>query len=61
MDGPKEGHNGASAHVGMREMEEAILPPFREAINAGALSVMSSYNEIDGILLLLTTTYLPKS
>lgn len=43
------GHNGASAHVGMREMEEAILPPFREAINAGALSVMSSYNEIDGI------------
>lgn len=42
------GHNGASAHVGMREMEEAILPPFREAINAGALSVMSSYNEIDG-------------
>lgn len=43
------GHNGASAHVGMREMEEAILPPFRKAINAGALSVMSSYNEIDGI------------
>ena len=43
------GHNGASAHVGIREMEEAILPPFREAINAGALSVMSSYNEIDGI------------
>ena len=42
------GHNGASAHVGMREMEEAILPPFREAIDAGALSVMSSYNEIDG-------------
>ena len=43
------GHNGASAHVGTREMEEAILPPFREAIHAGALSVMSSYNEIDGI------------
>lgn len=43
------GHNGASAHVGTREMEEAILPPFREAINAGALSVMSSYNEIDGV------------
>ena len=43
------GHNGASAHVGTREMEEYILPPFREAIHAGALSVMSSYNEIDGI------------
>lgn len=43
------GHNGASAHVGTREMEEAILPPFRMAINAGAQSVMSSYNEIDGV------------
>ena len=29
-------------------MEEAIFPPFREAVGAGALSVMSSYNEIDG-------------
>lgn len=43
------GHNGGSAHVGNREMEEAIYPPFREAVSAGALSVMSSYNEIDGI------------
>ena len=43
------GHNGGSAHVGKREMEEAIYPPFREAVAAGALSVMSSYNEIDGI------------
>ena len=43
------GHNGGSAHVGNREMEEAIYPPFREAVTAGALSVMSSYNEIDGI------------
>lgn len=43
------GHNGGSAHVGNREMEETIYPPFREAVAAGALSVMSSYNEIDGI------------
>lgn len=43
------GHNGGSAHIGSREMEEAIYPPFREAVTAGALSVMSSYNEIDGI------------
>lgn len=42
------GHNGGTAHIGDREMEEAIYPPFREAIAAGALSVMSSYNEIDG-------------
>lgn len=43
------GHNGGTAHIGEREMEEAIYPPFREAVSAGALSVMSSYNEIDGI------------
>lgn len=43
------GHNGASAHIGNRELEEAILPPFRRAVNAGAMSVMTSYNEIDGI------------
>ena len=42
------GHNGGSAHVPIRELEENVLPPFREAISAGALSVMSSYNEIDG-------------
>ncbi len=43
------GHNGSTANVGKREMEEVVLPPFREAVKAGALSVMSSYNEIDGI------------
>lgn len=43
------GHNGGSAHVGKRELEEAIYPPFHEAVVAGALSVMSSYNEIDGV------------
>ena len=42
------GHNGGTAHIGERELEEAIFPPFREAVGAGALSVMSSYNEIDG-------------
>lgn len=42
------GHNGGTAHLGERELEEAIFPPFREAVGAGALSVMSSYNEIDG-------------
>lgn len=43
------GHNGGSSHIGDREMEEAVYPPFREAVATGALSVMSSYNEVDGI------------
>lgn len=43
------GHNGGSALLGEYEMESSILPPFKDAVKAGALSVMSSYNEIDGI------------
>ncbi|GAB1358300.1 glycoside hydrolase family 3 N-terminal domain-containing protein [Porphyromonadaceae bacterium] len=42
------GHNSGRANVGEREMEEHVLPPFRRAVEAGALSVMSSYNEVDG-------------
>ena len=33
----------------MRELHENFLPPFKKAIDAGALSVMTSYNSIDGI------------
>jgi len=43
------GHNGGSAHIGKRELNQRILPPFKSAIKAGAQMVMSSYNEIDGV------------
>lgn len=43
------GQNGAPSYLGTRELHENFLPPFRRAINAGALSVMTSYNSIDGI------------
>lgn len=43
------GHNGASAHIGRRELHSDILTPFKECISAGAKLVMTSYNEIDGI------------
>ena len=34
----------------MRELREVFLRPFKEAIEkAGAISVMASYNEIDGV------------
>lgn len=46
---PESGHNAGAAHVGDRELHEFLLPPFKEAVKAGALSVMSSYNEIDGV------------
>ena len=46
---PESGHNAGAAHIGDRELHEFILPPFKEAVKAGALSVMSSYNEIDGV------------
>lgn len=46
---PEGGHNGNSAIVGKRELHEVFLPPFKAAIDAGALSVMTAYNSIDGI------------
>ncbi len=46
---PEGGHNGNSAIVGKRELHEVFLPPFKETIDAGALSVMTAYNSIDGV------------
>lgn len=46
---PEGGHNGNTAFVGNRELHENFLPPFKAAIDAGALSVMTAYNSIDGI------------
>ncbi len=43
------GHNCAPAHIGPRELKEVLLPVFHSAIEAGAQSVMTSYNEIDGV------------
>ena len=46
---PEGGHNAGSVHAGEFDLHEFFYPPFKEAVKAGALSVMSSYNEIDGI------------
>ena len=46
---PEGGQNGNYASVGARDLPQNFLPPFQEAIDAGALSVMTSYNSIDGI------------
>lgn len=46
---PEGGHNGNTTIIGPRDLHENFLPPFKAAIDAGALSVMTSYNSIDGV------------
>lgn len=47
---PESGMNCAPANVSERELREVFLSPFKKAIQeGGAISVMASYNEIDGI------------
>lgn len=46
---PEGGQNGNYSVVGRRDLLQNFLPPFEAAVKAGALSVMSSYNSIDGI------------
>jgi len=43
------GKNGAPLHCGDHELREIHLEPFRQAIAAGAQSVMAAYHEIDGL------------
>ncbi|MEO6359943.1 MAG: glycoside hydrolase family 3 N-terminal domain-containing protein, partial [Sphingomicrobium sp.] len=47
---PESGTNTAPASVGERDLRTNFFPPFEKAIKqANALSVMPSYNEIDGV------------
>jgi beta-glucosidase len=47
---PESGVNCAPANVSLRLLRETFLYPFKDAIQkAGAISVMASYNEIDGV------------
>lgn len=43
------GRNAATVHIGARELHEVDLPPFEKAFAEGAFSVMTAYNEIDGV------------
>ena len=43
------GLNKTPVFLGRRRLREVVLPPFKAAVEAGALSVMPAYNEIDGI------------
>jgi beta-glucosidase len=47
---PESGMNCAPANAGERVLRETFLFPFEQAVkHAGAISVMASYNEIDGV------------
>lgn len=46
---PVGGHNGQQAMIGMRELFSDHLSPFRMAVDAGAKTIMTAYNAIDGI------------
>jgi beta-glucosidase len=47
---PESGMNCAPVNVSMRVLRETFLQPFKDALQkAGAISVMASYNEIDGV------------
>ena len=47
---PESGMNCAPANVSERVLRETFLFTFREAIEkAGAISIMASYNEVDGV------------
>ncbi|GES65671.1 glycoside hydrolase [Aspergillus terreus] len=45
----EQGINMGPVHGGERELRTTYLPPFRKAIEAGAFTVMTSYNSYDGI------------
>lgn len=46
---PEGGQNGSPSVIGRRDLFENVLLPFQAAIDAGALSVMTAYNSMDGI------------
>ena len=47
---PESGNNCAPANISLRILREVFLYPFRKAIQeGGVISVMASYNEIDGV------------
>ena len=46
---PEGGHNGAISNIGERDLFQNFMLPFKTAVDAGALSIMTAYNSLDGI------------
>lgn len=52
------GLNLAPGHIGEREVREVMLESFKMCIDAGAMSVMPAYNEVDGVPLHASKKYM---
>ena len=46
---PEGGHNSAISNIGERDLFQNFMMPFKAAVDAGALSIMTAYNSLDGI------------
>lgn len=46
---PEAGRNGDRAVIGQCQLFSELLPPFKKAVEAGAGTIMTSYNLIDGV------------
>ncbi|MDD2504379.1 MAG: glycoside hydrolase family 3 N-terminal domain-containing protein, partial [Clostridia bacterium] len=46
---PEGGHNSAISNIGKRDLFQNYMLPFKAAVDAGALSIMTAYNSLDGI------------
>lgn len=46
---PEGGHNGGGVFVGERMLRSQLLLPFEKAVKNGAATVMTSYNQVDGV------------
>jgi beta-glucosidase len=52
------GHNRSPVEIGRRSMEQIFRPGFQAGIDAGALCVMDTYHDIDGVPMATNTRYL---
>ena len=46
---PINGTNGSPTDLSERTIREVFFPPFREGVRAGAMSLMTAHNELNGI------------
>ena len=54
----RAGRNLAPVSVGPREVADVLLPPFEQALRAGARSVMNAYVDLDGMPVAASTELL---
>ena len=46
---PQAGRDYSTVDMSERMLREVYLPPYKAAVDAGALSIMTSFNELDGV------------